>query len=945
MNPKPKSTNPPSSIRKRTKSSTKGLERVRFQNVKLQPLLANYQRLLYTLIAFADISVIFYLIVYLQSRIWQALVPPGIILGLLLLAPIIYIMATRGRTILSGFLLVVGMAIAYGANEISWTGLLPFHIVGGLLMILIGGSLVLPRQRWLWVTGGIFYALLLGWVNISPPILRIPQELLPPLLPYTIGTNFLLVIALVFQFFMQSRLSSLRNRFMMTMVLLVFITATIVGTVINIFMIQKSQTQLQNQLDTVISLKVEEIDHWISDLKSSLRMVMPSTSELIIINALITKTSPSDFLSYQSVYADTQAKYLRLIASTGNYKEVYLLDLEKRVILSTDAKNEGLIRAEVNDFEHDRADIYVTPLYFSPQTGHPMLVVEIPIHNNSRQTIAFLAGQVNLDYMNRLMNEKIGLGANGETYLISADRRLLSNTLSPSHQLGEKVSNSLAPNPVGGTEIYTNYKNVLVTGAYRWLEPLQAAIVGEQAQTELLKSTMMGLWSTIGVTFLSVLVAVGIGWYVTKNILSPLNYLANTAEQMAAGNLDLSVERIPIQELGALANAFNSMAAQLRGMASGLEQRVSERLRTLEKRSDQFRAAAEIAKDVTSIRNLNGLLNQAVKLIQERFGYYHTGIFLIDEGGNYAVLKAATGEAGRQMLQRGHRLRVGQVGFVGHVAMSGVLRVSGEVSSDQDYVPNPLLPDTKSEVAIPLKVETKMLGLLDIQSTIPNDFDEDVLNALEIIATQIAISIQSALLLDDMNRAITNLEQAYSLLTQDSWKGIQHKVSLADMGGEKPLDTSKPNNQRPLGYRYRNLSIEPIFNQAGTVHAVHSSVAEDHPLSRSDKKEGTKLVMPIRIRGQEIGWIEAEFDQVEQASNAATTFEDIANRMALLLENARLIQEAKRLASREQRINLISSQVRNSIDLDTILRNTVREFGKAFGAKQTFVQLGMVEER
>jgi len=176
--------------------------------------------------------------------------------------------------------------------------------------------------------------------------------------------------------------------------------------------------------------------------------------------------------------------------------------------------------------------------------------------------------------------------------------------------------------------------------------------------------------------------------------------------------------------------------------AEQLEQRVQERTRDLERQSVQLRVAAEVARDATSARELNDLLNRAANLVRERFGFYHAGIFLLDEQGEYAVLKAATGEAGSRMMERGHKLKVGETGLVGYATGTGQPRIALDVGADAVHFKNPLLPETRSEMALPFKVNGRVIGALDVQCIQEAAFDEDDVAILQTMADQLAVAIE-----------------------------------------------------------------------------------------------------------------------------------------------------------------------------------------------------------
>jgi PAS domain S-box-containing protein len=193
---------------------------------------------------------------------------------------------------------------------------------------------------------------------------------------------------------------------------------------------------------------------------------------------------------------------------------------------------------------------------------------------------------------------------------------------------------------------------------------------------------------------------------------------------------------------------------QVRRDAEELEQRVAQRTRDLERRTAQLQVAAEVARDAATAHNLDELLISAVDLIRERFGFYHAGIFLIDRLGEYAVLRAAAGEAGRQMLEVGHKLKVVEEGIVGHVTGSGQPRIVPTVDADVAHIDNPFLPETRSELTLPLKAGDRVIGALDVQSIHEAAFDEDDLATLQIMADQLAVAIERTRLFEKNQAAL-----------------------------------------------------------------------------------------------------------------------------------------------------------------------------------------------
>jgi GAF domain-containing protein/HAMP domain-containing protein len=441
------------------------------------------------------------------------------------------------------------------------------------------------------------------------------------------------------------------------------------------------------------------------------------------------------------------------------------------------------------------------------------------------------------------------------------------------------------------------------------------------------------------------------------SVLGPIREINEAASAITKGELDRELPKrtrkiawmtLPPDEVEMLAQSFNSMTGQLRGLVSNLEDRVKARTLDLERRSAELRAAAEIAREVTRMRELDLLLNTSINLIRQQFGFYHVGIFLLDERGEYAVLRAATGEAGRLMIQRDHRLRVGQVGIVGTAAGTGQPRVALNVDEDMAHFKNPLLPETRSETALPMRVGERVIGALDVQSQQPAAFDQDEITILQTIADQLAIAIENAHLIQELNETVDELERAYGKFTQASWYTFTHDRKLT------PGYAYQSNQLRPL--QGQEFELTPQARQAleegqavlleneqpaakTQVEGAYAQTDNDSTAEYSDSVQ-SRLALPIKLRDQVIGVLDLRFATESVSPEIKNMVEEAASRLALVLESARLLQEAQRLALREQQINWIASRVRGSVNLDTILQNTVRELGKSLGAARTYIQIG-----
>lgn len=415
----------------------------------------------------------------------------------------------------------------------------------------------------------------------------------------------------------------------------------------------------------------------------------------------------------------------------------------------------------------------------------------------------------------------------------------------------------------------------------------------------------------------SVIFALLVIWFTRRTILVPINKLIADVQQVSRAGSAAELQPVePLSrqdEIGELSRALTRMVNWLGDSYARLEDQVRERTSHLQRRSVQLEVAAQVARDIAAARDLETLLYRAVNIINDRFEFYHAGIFLIDQLQEYAVLRAATGEAGREMLNRNHRLKVGEIGLVGYAAQAGEARLASDVALDAVHFKNPLLPETRSEAALPLKVGERVIGVLDVQSRQANAFDVESLAALQIMADQLAIAIQNARLLQESQEALNELETTYARIDRQSWERVLSRSQVT-------------------GYEFDGVNALPIQNPPSTKFDA----------AQAEKRQTTAapLQIPLRVRGGTVGTLDIWTDGRDLTDAEFYLLATISNRLSQILESARLYEEAQSHAAREQSINLITSQMRASVDLENILQNTVRELGRTLGASRTFIQIG-----
>lgn len=359
-------------------------------------------------------------------------------------------------------------------------------------------------------------------------------------------------------------------------------------------------------------------------------------------------------------------------------------------------------------------------------------------------------------------------------------------------------------------------------------------------------------------------------------------------------------------------------SAELENAHRTLEQRVKDRTLALEQRAVQFQIIANTARTIAAIQDLESLLPEITKLVSEQFKYYHTGIFLLDEPREFAVLKAANSEGGRNMLARQHRLRLDNNSIVGYTALLGEPRIALDVGIDSVFFNNPDLPETRSEMALPLRIGRRVTGVLDVQSIQKNAFTEEDINVLSILADQVAIAIENARLFGEAKVALAESRATFEKYIKQEWGRFGQRA-------------------RHTGFVYDGKQIAPLSGALKRDRA--KSVAQTGSLSLD--KLSANVAIPIKLRGQTIGVLDVRptKGQRQWTQDELALLEAAAERAALALENARLLESAQRRAARERAIGEISSRVGAVSDRDLILQAAVEELGRKIGNAEIIIEL------
>jgi GAF domain-containing protein/HAMP domain-containing protein len=582
----------------------------------------------------------------------------------------------------------------------------------------------------------------------------------------------------------------------------------------------------------------------------------------------------------------------------------------------------------------ERKVVWSTPYQDAALNGL-VITTSVPVYNSQNRFQGVAAMDVQLTQISNIVGN-IRVGETGYAFLIDAENRLMAlptqgysdfGVSDATQNFGQIMDSSTVPDApvelfeilsqvstgergvfniaINGSERFVafqqvpevNYKLVIVVPSNEMLT--ETAIVSNQIQQETRNTIAISLLLIAGIFVLASIASLAIG----NRLTTPLQSLTRVANEIIAGNFDAKAEVETKDEIGTLSTTLNTMTATIKEMVQSLEQRVHERTAELqesleknERRSKQYEAIAKVSQAINATQNLQELLPQISQVISEQFGFYHTGIFLNDAGNQYAVLGAANSEGGKRMLKRGHQLKIGEQGIVGYVTGTGRPRIALDVGSDAVYFNNPDLPETRSEMALPLTIAGQIIGALDVQSTESNAFTEEDVDVLSTLAEQVSLAIQNARLFEQTQKSLAEAEAVSRQYFTETWKSLSQESRIA-------------------GYRYTPAGTNPIAEE------------QMPEIANTDRKS---ITVPIIIRGQTVGELAVLVPKQEHIkADQMDLIHAVADRVGIFAENARLFDETSRRAEREHLVSDITAKIRSTNDPREMLETAIKELREA----------------
>jgi GAF domain-containing protein/HAMP domain-containing protein len=666
------------------------------------------------------------------------------------------------------------------------------------------------------------------------------------------------------------------------------VPAVAITTISAVSQIRAAQAGAVAHLEDVAVVHQERTLAWVEANQASL--LLSAQDPTIYRDVVFMLTHPADAEGYQEAAAAflERAPLSRPgVPTSGAFECIMLADTDGLVRASSDP---GLVGFRLSGADYFEQALYVLEdVYVSSPTLDPYGALSVyyakPIADSDGKLLGLLIGQAVVSPLVEIMSDPTGLGRTGETFLIAPDKSFVARSRSRETLL---TADSTAIRAVvagqSGSGVWMDYRGQTVVGAYRWIPQLGVGLIAKQDRAEALSaayaqvstSVLIGVLALMGVAVASALLA--------RRIIAPIAELTRTTQRIAAGEFDLRVQVQRDDELGQLADTFNETTERIRMLIDSLEDRVRERTRDLQ-------ITAEIGHSISAIRDIDQVLNRTIELICERLGYYHAQVFLLDDVKQHAVLRASTGEAGRELLRRGHKLEIGSQSVIGQVMARGEPVAARDTDTSPIYRRNELLPDTRAELAVPIRLAGEVIGALDVQSVESEAFDPQTISVLQTIANQLAVAINNARLFEETQSLLTTSVQTTRLLTREGWQEFVKE------------------QQEALGFTYNLSDVLPL--------------ADEWPATYDE--DGGGIDTPITLRGQIIGQLMAQPPEGRQWTDEdRALIEAIAERLALALENARLFGQTQATLQATTRLYEASRAISEASSVEELLDTVLK---------------------
>jgi len=792
--------------------------------------------------------------------------------------------------------------------------------------------------------------------GIVKPAWQLSSKAMVTIAPIFIG---ILGVAFVITLLIRAFSGSIRARLLTTFIILAALPVLVTGVVSVLITSQNARSEVLGEVAAIGQLKANQVNAWISTLQIDLGSIMQDKTTLIHTGMVIGNSPGID-----TAKTSLRKKFNEINKSAGYFEELFILDKNGVILLSTNESQEGKIAKTQSYFHEGIQSPYVAPPTYDVALSDYSILFARPIQNNSGVTIGVLAGRANLAVLDKIMTENVGLGTTNETYLIGENYALLTKSRFKDVKAGELYirtsgTTNVIESKTAGTSSYNDYRDTPVLGAYLWVPDLKVAVLSEQDEIEALKGSNQAFATTVGLIILSVVLAAIAAFLVTRTIANPISELVTVAESASAGNLEITAVVQREDEVGALATAFNTMTRRLRELIGTLEQRVVDRTKALA-------TTSEVSRRLSTILDQKELVTEVVNQVNNAFGYYHTQIYFYDADNENLVMAGGTGEAGEKMLAQFHKVAKGR-GLVGSAAENNEPVLVSDTSENSDWLPNLLLPETESEMAIPISIGDQVLGVLDVQHNVKNGLQQEDVVSLQSIANQVAIATQNIRQYQNTQKIASDMSVVATVgiataTITDSQKLLQEVVDLSkksfnlyhahiylmnEAGDTLELTAGADEVGRQMVSEKRVISLDSEQSLVARAARSKSGVVVNdvsidpnflpNPLLPDTRSE---MAVPMIVAGKVIGVLDVQSETINRFTDVDVNIKTtLATQVAVALQNAHSFAQTQQQAKRETSVNTIVQKIQSATKIENALQIAARELGHALGMKPTRVTL------